>query len=115
MSYGRMEVVMRKAIVLFLMLAAGILAAQQKSTIVVKDSGTYTGVVVVTATSAGKTIELQCNQTSSSCTLLKSGTYVMVTLPKNHGMYDCQNVDIYADSTEPESGQKIGQYCLTQK
>jgi hypothetical protein len=110
-----MEVVMRKAIVLFLLLATVILVAQEKSTIVVKDSGTYTGVVVITATSGAKTIELQCNQTSSSCTLLKSGNYVMVTLPKNHGMYDCQNVDIYADATEPGTGQKIGEYCLTQK
>ena len=106
---------MRKAIVLFLLFASVILVAQVKSTIVVKDAGTYTGVVVVTATSGGKTIELQCNQTSSSCTVLKSGTYAMVMLPKNHGMYDCQNVDIYADSTEPANGQKLGQYCLTQK
>ena len=106
---------MRKAIVLFLLLAAVILVAQEKSTIVVKDSGTYTGVVVITATSGGKTLELQCNQSSSSCTPLKSGSYVMVILPKNHGMYDCQNVDIYASSAEPGTGEKIGQYCLTQK
>lgn len=106
---------MRKAIVLFLLLATVILVAQEKSTIVVKDSGSYTGVVVITATSAGKTIELQCNQTSSSCTLLKSGNYLMVVLPKNHGMYDRQNVDIYPNSTEPASGEKIGEYCLTQK
>ncbi|HZP64055.1 MAG TPA: hypothetical protein VFB28_11615 [Terriglobales bacterium] len=107
---------MKKAIVLLLMLLlAVVVLAQDKSTIVVKDSGTYTGVVVITATSGGKTIELQCNQNSTSCTLLKGGSYVMVVLPKNHGMYDCQNVDIYAGDADPGTAQKIGQYCLTQK
>ncbi len=106
---------MRKAIVLFLFLATVILVAQEKSTIVVKDSGTYTGVVVITATSSGKTIELQCNQASTSCTLLKGGNYVMVTLPKNHGMYDCQNVDVYAERADLTSAEKIGEYCLMQK
>ena len=69
---------MRKAIVLFLMLAAVILVAQEKSTIVVKDSGTYSGVIVITAAMGGKTIELQCNQGSGSCVPLKIGNYAMV-------------------------------------
>lgn len=110
-----MEVAVKKAIVLFVLLAAVILVAQEKSTIVVKDTGIYSGVVVVTASTAGKNIELQCNQTSSSCMPLKSGNYVMVVLPKNHGMYDCQNADIYAGDADPANTQKLGEYCLTQK
>jgi hypothetical protein len=97
------------------MLAAVILVAQQKSTIVVKDSGAYSGVIVITAAMGGKSIELQCNQGSGSCVSLKSGNYVMVELPKNHGMYDCQNVDVYAESADLSSAQKIGEYCLTRK
>jgi competence protein ComGC len=111
-----MEVVMKKALVIFiLLLTTVLLLAQEKSTIAVKDSGTYTGVVVVTATSGGKSIELQCNQSSTSCAPLKAGSYVMVILPKNHGMYDCQNVDIYEGDADPATSQKIGEYCLTQK
>ncbi len=107
---------MQKVLVIFFLLVATVLLlAQEKSTIMVKDSGTYTGVVVITATSSGKTIELQCNQSSTSCALLKGGNYVMVLLPKNHGMYDCQNVDIYASDADPDNAQKIGEYCLTQK
>jgi hypothetical protein len=106
---------MKKAIVLFFLLAAAIMVAQEKSTIVVKDSGTYSGVIVITAVMGGKTIELQCNQNSSACSLLKSGNYVLVQLPKNHGMYDCQNADVYAESADLSTAQKIGEYCLTQK
>jgi hypothetical protein len=39
----------------------------------------------------------------------------MVTLPKNWGMYDCQNVDLYPTSADPATDQKIGEYCLNGK
>jgi len=37
----------------------------------------------------------------------------MVELPKNNGLYDCKNVEIYrGDQDKPESAEKIGAYCL---
>ena len=39
----------------------------------------------------------------------------MVRLPKNRGLYDCQNVDIYPTSANPDVDQKIGEYCLTEE
>jgi hypothetical protein len=107
---------MKKALILLVVLMAVIVLAQQEpTTIVVKEATVATGVVIVTADQAGKPVELQCTQSMSACVSLKNGKYVMVQLPKNHGMYDCQNVDVYADGANPATAQKIGQYCLTQK
>ena len=39
----------------------------------------------------------------------------MVRLPKNWGMYDCVNVDLYPSSADPATSQKIGEYCLIEK
>jgi hypothetical protein len=40
----------------------------------------------------------------------------MVELPKNHGLYDCQNVDVYPDKAqETTTAQRIGEYCIIQK
>jgi hypothetical protein len=39
----------------------------------------------------------------------------MVRLPKNHGVYDCDNVDLYTQSTDPETGNKVGEYCISGK
>jgi hypothetical protein len=108
---------MKKPLILLVILMAVIVLAQSEpTTIVVKEATVATGgVLIVTADQAGKPIELQCTQSMSACVSLKNGKYVMVQLPKNHGMYDCQNVDIYADGANPATAQKIGQYCLTQK
>ena len=104
---------MKKAIVLFLLVAAVLVLAQEMTLITVKDSSTTTGVVIVSANMSGKSVELQCNVSTPSCAPLKAGKYQMVTLPKNHGMYDCQNADVYDLSANPERDQKIGEYCLT--
>ena len=106
---------MKKAIVLFLFVAAILVLAQEKTSITVKDSSTSTGDVVVSADMGGKPVELQCNLNTPSCAPLKAGKYQMVQLPKNYGMYDCQNADVYALSANPETDQKIGEYCLTVK
>ena len=105
---------MKKAIILFLLLAAVLVLAQEQSLITVKESSTTTGVVIVTADMGGKTVELQCNVSTPNCQPLKAGKYQMVKLPKNRGMYDCQNADIYEPTANPETDQKIGEYCLTQ-
>jgi hypothetical protein len=107
---------MKKALLVLMVLMAVIVLAQQGPTaITVKEATVATGVVIVTAEQAGKPIELQCTQGMSSCASLKNGKYVMVQLPKNHGMYDCQNVDIFADGSNPATAQKVGEYCLMQK
>lgn len=39
----------------------------------------------------------------------------MVQLPKNRGMYDCQNVEMYrGDPEKPEAAEKVGAYCLVE-
>ncbi|HVO79907.1 MAG TPA: hypothetical protein VMT28_04205 [Terriglobales bacterium] len=107
---------MKKSIVLLVLLAAAlVLWAQEKSAITVKSSTVTTGVVIISAETAGKPLELQCNQSMADCTVLKPGDYWMVRLPKNYGMYDCANVDLFPKSADPESSQKIGEYCLIQK
>jgi hypothetical protein len=107
---------MKKALILLAFFAAvTALAQQQPSSIVVKEATVATGVVIVTADLEGKPIELQCTQSMSACVSLKAGKYMMVQLPKNHGMYDCQNVNIYPDGANPATAEKIGQYCLNPK
>jgi len=104
---------MKKAPVLFFLIAVFLVVAQEKSTITVKDSSITTSVIIVSADMGGKSIELQCNVSTPNCTQLKPGKYQIVQLPKNHGMYDCQNADVYDLSANPETDQKIAEYCLT--
>ena len=110
---------MKKSImlsVLAIFLLFGRASAQTTSTVTVKGSELNNGVVLVTIVKEGKTYELSCNHGASGCVSLKSGKYELVELPENHGMYECRDVEVYA---EPEPGQdptnKIGEYCLTAK
>lgn len=64
---------------------------------------------------AKASFELNCNKDASSCKAPEAGTYIMVRLPKNWGMYDCANVDLYASTADPNKDQKIGEYCLVEK
>lgn len=112
---------MQKALIL-LVLALGVpMMAQDQSTITVKNSEVNNGVVIITAVQAAAegqakaSLQLNCNKGASSCKAPEPGTYLMVRLPKNWGMYDCQNVDLYAASANPSSDQKIGEYCLNEK
>lgn len=107
---------MKKSLVVFLFLATTLFALE-KTLITVKSASANNGVVIVTIQDSGKTYELQCNQSSGSCVSLKPGSYWMVRLEKNHGMYDCNNVDLYPQSTDPEAedSQMLGEYCITQK
>jgi hypothetical protein len=116
---------MKKKIALFFLLAiflsAGVLrmAAQEreKSVITVKKSDVVTGVIVVSVQrdKAPKTFTLQCNQGAPSCNQLKSGKYQMVELPSNSGMYDCKDVQVYAETADTEDAdQRLGEYCLVE-
>ncbi len=86
---------------------------QEKIVVTVKNSQVSNGVVIVRVLKGSKTIELQCNEGMSFCANLKAGKYQMVELPKNHGMYECRNVELYPEASEelkPED--KIGAYCI---
>ena len=107
---------MKKAWLSLVLIGGAILFAQEKAVINVKEAVVSTGVVIVTAEMNGKSVELQCTQSMPFCTALKIGKYSMVLLPKNHGLYDCQNVDVYSgDNANPGAAQKLGEFCLTAK
>jgi hypothetical protein len=112
-----------KTISLFALLTAAFIIlvvppalSQQKIPVKVKSSEVITGVVVVHVQKDGKSLDLQCNEGAGSCTALSSGSYLMVELPPNYGMYDCKNIEIYkGDPDKPETAEKIGSYCLVEK
>ena len=106
---------MKKLLFVFLLLVALPLLAVDKSAVTVKKTSTSNGVILVNVSAEGKTLELQCTQSAPHCAAPQPGTYWMVRLPKNYGLYDCQNVDLYAQSEDPEEGQKTGEYCLNEK
>ncbi len=113
---------MKKAIAALFLLIAVVLAAtpvlghEKTEVITVKSGEVNNRVVIVTVQGAGTRFELQCNDGLPACNTLKPGTYVMVRLPKNWGMYQCANVEVYPMPADPENlGQKLGAYCLIEK
>jgi len=107
---------MKPSILLTLLLCAAPLFAQEKSQITVKESTVSNGVILVTIHESGKSFELQCTQSAPHCTAPKAGNYWMVRLPKNHGLYDCDNVDLYPQEGDSDSPDKIlGEYCINEK
>jgi hypothetical protein len=111
---------MRKAILFFCFWTALQLNAQDKSLITVRGGEVNDGVIIVnvhqvTPTEGKSSFALQCNKGASNCTIPEPGNYIMVRLPKNYGFYDCANVDLYRPSADPETSQKIGEYCLIDK
>jgi len=73
-------------------------SAQEKSYITIRGSELNNGVVILDVLKADKTYELQCNHAVPRCTTLKNGRYQMIELPKDFGMYECKNVEIYPES-----------------
>ena len=89
--------------------------AQEKTPVKVKSSEVVTGVVIVHVQKDGKSLELQCNEGVPTCKALPGGNYLLVELPKNYGMYDCKNVEIYqGNQDKPEAGEMAGAYCLVE-
>jgi hypothetical protein len=100
----------------FIILASGLALAQEKTPVKVKSSQVVTGVVIVHVEKGGNSLELQCNEGAGSCKALASGDYLMVELPKNYGMYDCKNVEVYRGNLDkPEAAELAGAYCLMEK
>ncbi|MGD0506838.1 MAG: hypothetical protein ABSA27_03515 [Terriglobales bacterium] len=99
----------------FVILATEHAFAQDKTPVKVKSSEVVTGVVIVHIQKDAKSLELQCNEGAGFCKALPSGSYLMVELPKNYGMYDCKNVEIYrGDPDKPDAAEMIGAYCLVE-
>jgi hypothetical protein len=107
--------------IFLLFLAGALVAAQDRATVTVKGSEVASGVVIVSVVQPAATdqakgsFELHCNKGASACKAPETGSYLMVRLPKNWGMYDCANVDLYPASADPDKDQKIGEYCLIEK
>lgn len=113
---------MKKAVIFFSFLAVSMsLIAQEKSTVTVKRAEFGNGVVILSVVQESNqqqdrpAFELHCNKGASGCKAPEPGNYLMVRLPKNWGMYDCANVELYPASANPATDQKIGAYCLIGK
>jgi len=114
---------MRKALILLslasiVLLLGNAVAADEDSTsvITVKNTQKTNGVITLQISQGSKAYELTCNEGMPSCADLKKGSYKMVELPKNHGIYECKNVRIYSDSSSAsEDDEKLGEYCLVTK
>ena len=104
---------MKKLLVCLMLLMALQVWAQEKSKITVKSTEKNAGVIFVTIKEGGKTVDLNCNEGFPSCAAPKPGEYWMVKLPKNRGVYECQNVELYPSDTEDiANAEKIGDYCM---
>ncbi len=112
---------MKKLIILLVALMATTIVAQERSIVTIKGGEVNNGVVILNVhqmdpVRQGKaSFVLQCNKGLPDCTIPPQGNYLMVRLPKNWGSYECSNVDLYPESAEPETSQKIGEYCLIEK
>jgi len=117
---------MRKAIVLFSLLiclrALGTIpaSAQEKSHITVRGNDLNNGVAIMAIQKAGKEYQLQCNEGASSCATLRNGNYQMVELPRGFGLYECRDVEVFAESAgapdnAPDKDRRLGEYCLIEK
>lgn len=106
---------MKKLLVCLTLLIALQALAQDKTKITVKSSEKNSGVIIVTVNDGKKNVELNCNEGFPQCAAPKPGEYWMLVLPKNHGVYDCQDVDLFPVSADPATADKIGEYCLTEK
>lgn len=106
---------MKKLLVFLILLVSLQVFAQEKSKITVKSTEKNAGVIFVTIVDGKKTVDLNCNEGFSGCKAPQPGEYWMVKLPENHGVYECQNVDLFPASADPETADKVGEYCLPEK
>lgn len=105
------------ALILLLLFSPIALSAQEQpepQKITVKSKEVNNGVVILAVQEGKNFFELQCNKEFAGCVVLDAGDYLMVRLPKNRGMYDCANAEVFRKAANAEVGDKIGQYCLVQ-
>jgi hypothetical protein len=101
-------------IVLFVPLALSAQEQLESQKITVKGKEVNNGVVILAVQEGKNSFDLRCNKDVSGCTILEPGEYTMVRLPKNRGLYDCANAEVYRKSANSEVGDKLGQYCLVE-
>lgn len=109
---------MKKLLVCLILFMSVQVFAQEKSDkskVTVKSSETVSGVILVTINDGKKSLDLNCNEGFPQCAAPKAGDYWMVKLAKNHGVYECQNVDLFQATEDPETAEKVGEYCLPEK
>jgi hypothetical protein len=88
--------------------------------VTVKSSSVKGKEVMVEARHGSKNLELECTLTDSAltdspCTALEAGKYWMVRLGSGKGIYmDCENADVYSESSNGKNDRKLGEYCLLQ-
>jgi hypothetical protein len=112
----KIVMVLFSLLILFYVLGTRQACAQEKSNITVRGSELNSGVVIMDVLKASKAYQLQCNQGAPGCATLKNGNYQMVELPKNFGMYECRDVEIYPESAvTSDKDNKLGEYCLVEK
>jgi hypothetical protein len=104
---------MKTTLFVLMLLTAMQLLAVDKALVTVKSSSVNNGEVIVTIHAEGKPLELQCTQSAPFCKTIQAGSYWMVRLPPNHGLYDCDNVDLFAQADDPETAQKVGEFCIS--
>jgi hypothetical protein len=70
----------------------------------------------------GQRYRFLCNENMPGCSALKNGSYVTVELPKNFGMYECKDVEVYPESAGSLNGsmdmdktKKLGEFCLEEE
>ena len=101
-------------IVLFVPLALSAQEQLESQKITVKGKEVNNGVVILAVQEGKNSFDLRCNKDVSGCTVLEPGEYTMIRLPKNRGLYDCANAEVYRKSANSEVGDKLGQYCLVE-
>jgi hypothetical protein len=114
----REEVPIRQELAYFVLLvfcAATPVLAQQEQQITVKGGEVSNGVVIVTAQEGKTFIDLRCNKDFAYCKIPQPGTYVMVRLPKNWGLYDCADVRVYRKMADLGARELVGEYCLVEE
>lgn len=105
------------ALVLLLLFSPVALLAQdqpEEQKITIKSKEINNGVVILGVQEGKNAFDLQCNKDFAGCAALETGDYLMVRLPKNRGMYDCANAEVYRKTANSEAGERLGQYCLVQ-
>ena len=87
----------------------------QSQAVTVNGSQVNNNVLILSVRKGKESFELHCNVGMSDCTVLQPGDYSMVQLPKNWGMYDCSDVDLYRATPNSSNGDKLGEYCIIEK
>ncbi len=118
----RNAVVFTVLVLLFVLFGVAPASTQNQSIITVKGKNLGDGVVVLQAAKNGQRYRLLCNENMPACSALKNGKYVMVELPKNFGMYECKDVEVYPEwagslngSMDVDKSKKLGEFCLEEE